>query len=121
MIKKKGSNKNSGSDKVFKLPCKYKYYIVNIELYNLKQNIKDCIQKLEIILERIKAILEGIDLSIAETRKGTFDFLILLFATENSRTGKYDVEKLLKYMDDYFKANEGLIDKVTLKNVSIKN
>jgi len=55
------------------------------------------------LLERLKAILEGTDLSIAEIRKEGFDFGRFLSAAENGRTGKYDAEKLMKYMEDKFK------------------
>lgn len=72
------------------------------------------------LLERLKAILEGTDLSIAEIRKEAFDFGRFLSAAENGRTGKYDAEKLLKYIDDKCKAKDNLIDKLQLKNVSLK-
>jgi hypothetical protein len=119
--KKKGGPKKSGSDKMVKLPGEYKYYIANKELDTLKQNIEEGREKSEILLERLKAILEGTDLSIAEIRKEAFDFGRFLSAAENGRTGKYDAEKLMKYMDDKFKAKEALIDKLSLKNVSLKN
>ena len=48
------------------------------------------------MLERLKAILEGTDLSIAEIRKEAFEFGRFLSAAENGRTGKYDAEKLMK-------------------------
>lgn len=118
---KKGGTKKSGSDKIVKLPGEYKYYIANKELDTLKQNIEEGREKSEILLERLKAILEGTDLSIAEIRKEAFDFGRFLSAAENGRTGKYDAEKLMKYMDDKFKAKEALIDKLSLKNVSLKN
>jgi len=72
------------------------------------------------LLERLKAILEGTDLSIAEIRKEAFDFGRFLSAAENGRTGKYDAEKLMKYMEDKFKSKDALIDKLQLKNVSLK-
>ena len=59
-------------------------------------------------------------MSIAEIRKEAFDFGRFLSAAENGRTGKYDAEKLLKYIDDKCKAKENLIDKLQLKNVSLK-
>jgi hypothetical protein len=71
-------------------------------------------------LERLKAILEGTDLSIAEIRKEAFDFGRFLSAAENGRIGKYDAEKLSKYMFDKLKQKEALIDKLQAKNVSIK-
>ena len=71
-------------------------------------------------MERLKAILEGTDLSIAEIRKEAFDFGRFLSAAENGRIGKYGAEKLSKYMFDKLKQKEALIDKLQAKNVSIK-
>ena len=103
-----------------KLTAEHKYEIANKELETLKMNIEEGREKSETLLERLKAILEGTDLSIAEIRKEAFDFGRFLSAAENGRTGKYDAEKLWKYMDDKFKAKEALIDKLQLKNVSLK-
>jgi hypothetical protein len=95
-----------------KLSAEHKYEIANRELEQLKLNIEEGREKSETLLERLKAILEGTDLSIAEIRKEAFDFGRFLSAAENGRTGKYDAEKLMKYMDDKFKAKEALIDKL---------
>lgn len=103
-----------------KLTAEHKYEIANKELETLKMNIEEGREKSETLLERLKAILEGTDLSIAEIRKEAFDFGRFLSAAENGRTGKYDAEKLMKYMDDKFKAKEQHIDKLQLKNVSLK-
>ena len=86
----------------------------------MKANIEEGREKSETLLERLKAILEGTDLSIAEIRKEAFDFGRFLSAAENGRTGKYDAEKLMKYMEDKFKSKDALIDKLQLKNVSLK-
>ena len=72
------------------------------------------------MLERLKAILEGTDISIAEIRKEAFDFGRFLSMAENGRIGKYDAEKLSKYMFDKLKSKENLIDKLTSKNVTLK-
>lgn len=101
--------------------AEHKYHIANQELDELKRNIEEGREKSETLLERLKAILEGTDLSIAEIRKEAFDFGRFLSAAENGRTGKYDAEKLMKYMDDKYKAKLALIDKLSLKNVSLKN
>lgn len=116
---KKGRNKNK-PDKVLRLTAEQKYEIANAELETLKANIEEGREKSETLLERLKAILEGTDLSIAEIRKEAFDFGRFLSAAENGRTGKYDAEKLMKYMEDKFKSKDALIDKLQLKNVSLK-
>jgi hypothetical protein len=57
-----------------KLSAEQKYEIAAQELTNLKDNITEGRDKSETLLERLKAILEGTDLSIAEIRKEAFDF-----------------------------------------------
>jgi Domain of unknown function (DUF4201) len=97
-----------------------KYEIANAELETLKQSIESGRECSEALLERLKAILEGTDLTIAEIRKEAFDFGRFLSAAENGRTGKYDAEKLVKYMEDKERAKDALIGKLTLKNTSLK-
>jgi hypothetical protein len=120
MNKKKTKGRKSLDNQPKRLNAEQKYEIANKELETLKFNIEEGREKSETLLERLKAILEGTDLSIAEIRKEAFDFGRFLSAAENGRTGKYDAEKLMKYMDDKFKAKEALIDKLQLKNVSLK-
>ncbi len=60
----KGRNKNK-SDRREKLNAEQKYEIANKELETLKYNIEEGREKSETLLERLKAILEGTDLSIA--------------------------------------------------------
>ncbi len=116
-----GSSKHKeNSKKKVRLTADQKYEIANTELDTLKRNIEEGREKSETLLERLKAILEGTDLSIAEIRKEAFDFGRFLSAAENGRTGKYDAEKLMKYMDDKFKSKDALIDKLQLKNISLK-
>ena len=82
------------------LDAEKKYNIANQELESLKANIKEGREKSETLLEKLKAILEGTDLNIAEIRKEAFDFGWFLIQSENSRTGKYDADKLEKYIED---------------------
>lgn len=86
----------------------------------MKSNIEEGRDKSETLLERLKAILEGTDLSIAEIRKEAFDFGRFLSAAENGRIGKYDADKLSKYIYDKLKQKDQLIDKLQSKNYSIK-
>jgi hypothetical protein len=103
-----------------KLTPEQKYEIANSELETLKTSIESGRECSEALLERLKAILEGTDLTIAEIRKEAFDFGRFLSAAENGRTGKYDAEKLVKYMEDKERGKDALIGKLTLKNTSLK-
>lgn len=82
------------------LSAERKYEIASQELTTLKLNIDEGRTKSETLLERLKAILEGTDISIAEIRKEAFDFGRFLSSAENGRIGKYDAEKLTKYIFD---------------------
>ena len=90
-----------------------KYDIASAELTTLKVNIDEGRTKSETLLERLKAILEGTDISIAEIRKEAFDFGRFLSSAENGRIGKYDAEKLTKYMFDKALQKEAQIEKLT--------
>ena len=107
-------------DKPPKLTPEQKYDIASSELETLKANIEEGRDKSETLLERLKAILEGTDLSIAEIRKEAFDFGRFLSAAENGRIGKYDADKLTKYMMDKLHKKAQLIDKLQSKNASLK-
>lgn len=86
----------------------------------MKHNIDEGRTKSETLLERLKAILEGTDISIAEIRKEAFDFGRFLSSAENGRIGKYDAEKLTKYIFDKALQKEAQIEKLTQKNVTLK-
>ena len=90
-----------------------KYDIASAELTTLKHNIEEGRTKSETLLERLKAILEGTDISIAEIRKEAFDFGRFLSSAENGRIGKYDAEKLTKYIFDKALQKEAQIEKLT--------
>jgi hypothetical protein len=117
---KKGKGKGKARE-VWDLTPDQKYDIANQELETLKSNIEEGREKSEELLERLKAILEGTDLNIAEIRKEAFDFGRFLSSSENGRTGKYDADKLTKYMEDKFRQKEALMDKLQLKNISLRN
>ena len=103
IAEKEKKMKQKYADKKPTLSADQKYEIASTELDTLKLNIEEGRDKSETLLERLKAILEGTDLSIAEIRKEAFDFGRFLSAAENCRVGKYDAEKLTKYMYDKLK------------------
>jgi len=71
-------------------------------------------------LKDLKPYWKVLIFQLLKSGKEAFDFGRFLSAAENGRTGKYDAEKLMKYMEDKFKAKDALIDKLQLKNVSLK-
>ena len=119
MAQKYKQAKQKYGDKM-QLSAERKYDIASGELLTLKHNIDEGRTKSETLLERLKAILEGTDISIAEIRKEAFDFGRFLSSAENGRIGKYDAEKLSKYIFDKALQKEAQIEKLTQKNVTLK-
>lgn len=60
-------------------------------------------------------------MNIHEIRKEAFDFGRFLNTAESGRTGKYDAEKLEKYMNDKFRQKEQLVEKLQLKNIQLRS
>lgn len=44
-----------------------------------------------------------------------------VFCSENPRTGKIIAEKLVRYIEDKIKAKDAMIEKLRLKNVTLRN
>jgi len=120
MAKKYNQMKQKYAGGKMVLSAERKYEIASAELTTLKHNIEEGRTKSETLLERLKAILEGTDISIAEIRKEAFDFGRFLSQAENGRIGKYDAEKLTKYIFDKALQKEAQIEKLTQKNVTLK-
>lgn len=78
-----------------------KYEIANYEAEILKKNIEEGRIKSDAILETLRSILEETDMAITEIRKDAFDFQReILIGGENSRTGKIEAERIIKYREE---------------------
>lgn len=65
--------------------------------------------------------LEEIDMRIAETKKDMYEFKRdIIIGAENPRTGKTSAERMLKFLEDRLKAKDAAVEKIRLKNVTIK-
>mmetsp|Transcript_16800 Transcript_16800/g.57376 ORF Transcript_16800/g.57376 Transcript_16800/m.57376 type:complete len:374 (-) Transcript_16800:68-1189(-) len=73
-------------------------------------------------LDELKAFLEETDLHIAETKKDTYEFKRdIVVGAENFRTGKTVAEKMLRYMEMSAGSKDAMIEKLRLKNVTLKS
>lgn len=69
----------------------------------------------------LKAITEGIRIRINEMRKETYEFKRdIVIGGENTRTGAIMAEKVIRYYEDKLKQKNALIEKLKLKNNSLK-
>jgi len=72
-------------------------------------------------LDELRALMEETDLRIAETKKDTYEFKRdIVVGAENYRTGKTMAEKMVRYMEEKLRAKDTMIEKLRLKNVTLK-
>ena len=68
--------------------------------------------KSEALLETLKAVLDEIDMNIAEIKREAHEFKRdIVLGSENSQTGKIVAERLIKYIEEKIRQKEALIDK----------
>jgi hypothetical protein len=69
-----------------------------------------------------QSMMEETDLRIAETKKDTYEFKRdIVVGAENFRTGKTVAEKMLRYMESVAYSKDAMIEKLRLKNVTLKS
>jgi len=84
------------------------------QLAALEQKASDDIQLL-------KSITSGIHIRMAEMRKETYEFQRdIVVGGENARTGHVLAERVLRYFDEQLRLKAALVDKLRLKNKSMK-
>lgn len=75
----------------------------------------------ERLVDTLRAVLEETDMRISELKKDAYEFKRdIVVGAENMRTGKTMAEKVQKYMEDKLKNRDSMIDKLKLKNVTLK-
>merc|ERR1711998_548768 len=98
-----------------------KYEIANAILEQKQKDVEGEKKNSEKLIDTLKAVLEETDIRIAELKKDAYEFKRdIVVGAENMRTGKTMAEKVQKYMEDKLKNRDSMIDKLKLKNVTIK-
>ena len=73
-------------------------------------------------IETLKAVLEETDIRIGELKRDTYEFKRnVVVGAENARTGKIMAEKAARYFEDKLKNVDAVIEKLRLKNSTIKS
>lgn len=99
------------------LSLQEKYDIATSELDELKKSILEGQKKSEELLEWLKAVLDEIDINIAEIKREAHEFKRdIVLGSENSRTGKIVAEKLIKYIEERIRLKDTIIEKNTENN-----
>jgi hypothetical protein len=86
-----------------------------------KREMEDSKKSAEKLADTLKAVLEETETRISELKKDAYEFKRdVVVGGENMRTGRVAAEKVTKYMEDKLKARDLMIDKLKLKNGTLK-
>ena len=103
------------------LTLQEKYDIATQELEDLKKEIQKGQKDSEELLDMLKAILNEIDMNIAEIKREAHEFKRdIVLGSENSRTGNIVAEKLIKYIEDKLKQKDSAIAKYKSQNEQLE-
>lgn len=115
--KKKKSKKNT----VSQLTSEQKYEISNIVHEDLIAEIETHRKNSEKMIDTLRAVLEETEIRIGELKRDAYEFKRdVVVGAENTRTGKIMAERVTRYFDDKFKQIDAVIEKLRLKNSTLK-
>ncbi len=116
---KRSSKRNK---KVILLTSEQKYDIANIIHDDLLQEIENHRKNSEKMIDTLRSVLEETEIRINELKRDAYEFKRdVVVGTENARTGKIMAEKVTRYFDDKVKKVDAVIEKLRLKNASLKS
>lgn len=96
--------------------------IANSELEELQKEIEETKKTSEKLVDTLRAVLEETDIRIAELKKDAYEFKRdIVVGAENFRTGKTMAEKVIRYMEDKLRQKDSVIEKLKLKNATLKS
>lgn len=76
----------------------------------------------EKMIETLRAVLEETEIRIGELKRDAYEFKRdVVVGAENVRTGKIVAEKVSRYFEDKLKSVDAIIEKLRLKNVTLKS
>jgi len=103
------------------LTIEEKLEIINSEFEAIQQGTETTKVNSEKLIETLKSLIEEADIRIAELKKHAYEFKRdIVIGAEDPRTGKTMAEKVIRYMEDKLKEKDSAIEKLRLKNVTLK-
>jgi len=119
--RKRSKSRSSGMDRTLKLSAEQKCDIAQREIEELREEIEKLKEESEKVLDTYKAIMEEADMRLAETKKESYEFdRDIVKGSVNNRTAKVIAEKVMRSFDDKLRARDTLIEKLRLKNSTLK-
>lgn len=119
--KKKKKNR-AKQQTVNTLTTDQKYEIANVIHEDITLEAEEHRKNSEKNIETLKAVLEETDIRIGELKRDTYEFKRnVVVGAENGRTGKIMAEKAARYFEDKLRNVDAVIEKLRLKNSTIKS
>lgn len=119
--RKRSKSRSSASERSLKLTAEQKCDIAQREIEELREEIERLRDESERILDNYKAVMEEADVRVVEIRKSSYEFeRDIVKGSINPRTGNIMAEKLVRYFEDRLRGREALIEKLRLKNSTLK-
>eukprot|EP00605_Chrysophyceae_sp_TOSAG23-4_P001885 GSChrysophyteH1.ASY1.ANO1.2081.1 assembled CDS len=116
--KKKKSKKNLPTE----LTIPQKLEIATIINEDLQSEIDSNAKNNEKMIDTLRAVLEETDIRIGELKRDAYEFKRdVVIGAENARTGKIMAEHVTKHFEDKLKKVDGVIEKLRLKNSTLKS
>jgi len=116
--KKKKNRKNM----VTTLTSEQKSDIANVVHEDIIAEIDTNRKNSEKMIDTLRAVLEETEIRIGELKRDAYEFKRdVVVGAENSRTGKIVAEKVVRYFDDKLKQIDAIIEKLRLKNSTLKS
>lgn len=117
----RGGRRNAGRRAPPKLAIEQKCEVSAVQMDAMTAETENLKRYSDKLVDTLKAVLEETDLRIGELKKDAYEFKRdIVVGAENMRTGKTMAEKVQKYMEDKLKGRDAMIDKLKLKNVTLK-
>eukprot|EP00842_Homolaphlyctis_polyrhiza_P000574 jgi/Hompol1/1517/HPOL_000923-RA len=119
--KKKKGEKVKEVDKPVLLTSEQKSEIATRELEELRDEIQHQKEEWGKIMDNYKAEIEEVEIRVSEIKKAMYEFKRdIVQQAVNQRTGKVIAERIVRYFEDKIRAKDAIIEKVRLKNVTLK-
>ncbi|XP_077982836.1 cilia- and flagella-associated protein 263-like [Glandiceps talaboti] len=121
MMRKRSKSKAGGVDRHLKLTAEQKCDIAQREIEELREEIEKLKEDSEKVLDTYRAIMEEADMRLTEIKKASYEFdRDIVKGSVNPRSDKVVAEKVVRYFDDKLRQRDTLIEKLRLKNSTLK-
>ncbi|KAI8810775.1 hypothetical protein BJ742DRAFT_675548 [Cladochytrium replicatum] len=119
--KKKKGEKAKEADKPILLTPEQKSEIATRELEELRDEIEKQKEDWGKTMDNVKAEMEEVEIRVSEVKKALYEFKRdIVQQAVNRRTGRVIAERLLRYYEDKIRSKDAVIEKVRLKNATLK-